>query len=1120
MPSTTPSRIRPIPIPPPAVFEFQRQVSSDDSRSSTPATSVEDDWRPDSAIANDKPASTYLKDKRIINRDLEQIWTWNSELPAPDHRLVQQLIAQHVEASPDSQALQSWDGSLTYHELDTFSTSVAGALQERSIGPGSYVPLLFPKSMWTAVAFLGVIKAGGAAILLGTNQPVDRLRQICHQVDAKLILSSPETVALAKDITKHVLVVDSDLVEETHYRIRFEHPTTLTPEDPIVVTFTSGSTGVPKGAIMTHANICSQFRHQRSILAYSPLMRLYDFAAHAFDVAYINILNTLCAGGCICVPSENDKNNDVEGSFERLKANYIMLTPTVLRTLDPFRMPGLKTLVSGGENLTSFDLQIWTPHIDSFVNLYGPAECSWTATGERVSDNKHTPNIGRGLGQCTWVVDLDHDVLVPIGEEGELVLEGPLVGAGYVGNVAANAAFIRDPPWLLKGSANVIGRRGRLYRTGDIVRYDSAGSLQFLGRKDAQAKLRGQRIELEEVQVHVTSSLGNQYPLVAEVILPQDSDRDVLVVFMQRSGPFSPIETTRLKLDIAEHLPSYMVPTFFIPISAIPVTLTGKTDRRKLREIGGAMSVESLTSASRLAEHDVEDEPLVTQAEQQLGRLWASALNITSNLICADSSFVELGGDSLAAIRLSQIAREQGLRIEATTILACDVLRDMALKMTPVAELQSLANRDIVADLSRKRLKDIATTWNLSVDNVDAVLPMTHVQNHFRPLMKEVPQGWLCWMWLDFTKPVEFSRLESACRTMVASHDILRTVLIEEKKEWLHVVLKQVEVNVCSVLTQDSISDCAKRMMEEDAQPGFVLGDLAFRFWHIKSPSGGSRLMMRVPHTHYDFFGAIAMFDSITRAYDGLPLPEAGRFADIIQSKCATHTPATIKYWLDLFRGSRMTEIGRPFKITDPQVGANSVPIGLYDVPMPKLPPGVTLATLVNACWAATLASVLGLDDVIFCNLNSGRFCEVRNVKNVAGPCMNFAAYRARFEGPPKACDVLGSLSSQFLSGLAHDDVWPFDLSPEVTQWPAGTYPTSLLMIQMQNPAPSFEMAGEKIELSHEARDWAQFPFAAFVFPAGDTLMVACLRNQAYVDLELGEKLAVNWVDRLREFSA
>jgi len=1116
--------MRPIAIPPPAVFEFQRQTSSDGSKSSTPATtpatSIEYEWRPDSAIAIDKPASTYLKDKKITDRDLEQIWTWNSELPASDHRLVQQLISLHVEASPNSQALQSWDGSLTYYELDTFSTSLAGALQERSIGPGSYVPLLFPKSMWTAVAFLGVIKAGGAAILLGTNQPADRLRQICLQVDAKLILCSPETIALAKDITEHVLVLDSDLVQETHYRTRFKHPTTLTPENPVVVTFTSGSTGVPKGAIMTHANICSQFRHQRSILDYSPMMRLYDFAAHAFDVAYINILNTLCAGGCICVPSEHDKNNDVEGSFERLKANYLMLTPTVLRTLNPSRMPGLKTLVSGGETLNSFDLQIWRPHIDTFVNLYGPAECSWTATGERITDNKHTPNIGRGIGQCTWVVDPDLGVLVPIGEEGELVLEGPLVGAGYVGNVAANAAFIQDPPWLLKGSKNVVGRRGRLYRTGDIVRYDNAGSLTFLGRKDAQAKLRGQRIELEEVQVHVSSSLDNQYPLVAEVILPKDSDRDVLVVFMQRPGPFSSIETTRLKLDIAEHLPSYMVPTFFIPISAIPVTLTGKTDRRKLREIGGAMSVESMTSASRPDEHDVKDEPLVTQPEQQLGRLWASALNITTNLIRADSSFVELGGDSLAAIRLSRIAREQGLRIEVTAVLASDVLRDMALRMTPIAELQPLTNRDIVADPSRKRLKDIAATWNISEDNVDAILPpLTHVQNHCRPLMEEVPQGWLLWMWLDFTKPVDFSRLESACRRLVASHDILRTVLIEENQEWYHVVLKQVEVNVSSVAAHDSISDCAQRLMDEDAQPGFVLGDLAFRFWHIKDPSGASRLMIRLPHTHYDFLGAIVMFDSITRAYDGLPLPEAGRFADVIQSKFNNHTPATIEYWLDLFRGSRMTEIGRPYKWTDPQAGADLIPIGLYNILMPRLPPGVTLATLVNACWAATLASVLGLDDVIFTNMNNGRFSDVKNVMNVAGPCLNFVSYRARFEGPPKACDVLDSLSSQYSSGLAHDDVWPFGLSPEVTQWPAGTCPTSLLAILTQNPNPSFEMAGEKLELSYVARDWPPLPFSAFVFPAGDTLMVACQRNQTYVDLKLGEKLAVGWVDRLREFS-
>lgn len=1132
MPSILPTRIRPTPIAPPALLGSQTGNSSDGSPISTPATSIAGDWRPDSAInlcpdsaiaiSHDKSISTNPKEKQVSDKDLEQIWSWNADLPTTDHRLVHQLIAQHVAASPDAPALQSWDGGLTYRELDAYSTSLAGALQERSIGPGAYVPLLFPKSMWTAVAFLSVIKAGGAAILLGTNQPADRLRHICQQVDAKLVLSSPETAALAKDIAENVLIVDEKLIDQTR---RFEHPVTLTPDDPVVVTFTSGSTGVPKGAIMTHANICSQFRHQYEVFNYSPKTRLYDFAAHAFDVAYINILNTLCAGGCICVPSEYEKNNDIEGSFERLRANHFILTPTILRTLDPSRMPGLKTVVPGGESLTRLDVQKWTPHLDNFVNAYGPAECSWVATGERISDSKHNPSLGRGIGQCTWVVDSDLDVLVPIGAEGELVLEGPLVGAGYVGNVAANAAFIRDPAWLLKGSQNVVGRRGWLYRTGDMVRYDSAGTLWFLGRKDAQAKLRGQRIELEEVQFHVNSALQHRYPLVAEVILPQDSDRDVLVVFMQRSGPFSSTESTRLKVDIAERLPSYMVPTFFIPISTIPLTITGKTDRKRLREIGGAMTVESLTSAARLAENDVKDAPLVTQAEQQLGRLWASALNITSNLIRTDSSFVELGGDSLAAMRVSQVAREQGWRLPVAAILANPILHDMASEMTRGAEVQTLTNKNTVADQYKGRLEDIAAMWNIAMDNMEAVLPLTHFQSFFPPLMvmhgsKDVPQGWLTYMWLDFAKAVDFSRLESACREVVASHDIMRTVLVEDQQEWLQVVLKQVEVNMPKVVAHDNISDCAQRLMDEDAEPGFVLGDLCFRFWLISGPSGGSRFILRIPHTHYDFIGAVAMFDSITRAYDGLPRQEAGRFAEVVQSKCSNHTPTSIQYWLDLFRGSRETEIGRPWSITDPQVGTNIKPIGLYDIPMPKPPPGATLAMLINATWAATLASVLGLDDVVFGNCTNGRAADVRNVFNVAGPCMNPMTYRVRFERSPEASDALVSISSQFSTGSVHDDVHPFVLPPEISGRPVGTHPTSMIIILSESPNKTFKMAGEIVELTVVERDWIPMPFSAFVFPAGDNLMLGCQRNSAYLDPELGEKLATSWADRLRAFSA
>jgi len=278
--------------------------------------------------------------------------------------------------------------------------------------------------------------------------------------------------------------------------------------------------------------------------------------------------------------------------------------------------------------------------------------------------------------------------------------------------------------------------------------------------------------------------------------------------------------------------------------------------------------------------------------------------------------------------------------------------------------------------------------------------------------------------------------------------------------------------------------------------------------------------MLRLPHTHFDYVGGGVMFDGITKAYDGLPVEKAGSFVDVVRSKCDNHNPAAIEYWLDLFRGSSMTEIGRPFKITDTQVGSDIVPIGTFNIPLPKLPPGVALPTLVNACWAATLASELGCDDVTFTNLSYGRTTDVENVLNVAGPCFNFLPYRARFSGPPKANDVFASISSQYLAGVAHEDVDPFGLAPEVNKWPVGTCPTSVLAILMRNPNPSFEMGGEKLELSFVARDWFQHPFSAFVSPIGDSLVLVCQRNQRYLGLELGEKLVHSWLCRLQEFSA
>ncbi|KAF5854744.1 hypothetical protein ETB97_012310, partial [Aspergillus alliaceus] len=539
--------------------------------------------------------------------DIDDIWTWNATLPATVNACVHDLIAERTQQQPDAPAICAWDGKMTYHELDELSTRLAHHLAGLGVGRDTIVPLCFEKSIWMPVSMLGVMKAGGASVALDPSQPIERLRSIVGQITCTIILSSVANRALADKLgVKNLMFVDGAILRQL--QIPGKCLSAVDPSSWLYVVFTSGTTGKPKGAIITHSNFSSAIKHQQHILCLDSTSRVFDFASYAFDTAWSNILHSFTAGACLCIPSETARRNDIAGSMEEMAITYVDLTPSTARLIDPATVPNLQTLILGGEPMTTEDIATWANKVD-LKNLYGPAECSVTATAADVDQRSgEAASLGCGIGLNTWVTEVyEHGRLAPIGAIGELWLEGPLVGQGYLADpVKTTASFVEDPPWLLRGGPGYPGRRGRLYRTGDLVRYNEDGTLVFVGRKDAQVKIRGQRVELGEVEHYVRRNIaeGFEQSVVAEVIIPQANNNPALAVFVaigeaMNKEPHGVKTTLRditqgLEERLAEQLPGYMVPIAYIPIDKIPMTVTGKTDRRQLREIGEALTLEQL----------------------------------------------------------------------------------------------------------------------------------------------------------------------------------------------------------------------------------------------------------------------------------------------------------------------------------------------------------------------------------------------------------------------------------------------------------------------------------------------------------------------------------------------
>ena len=718
--------------------------------------------------AKDCQTTKVMDIETASQQDLHEIWQQNANVPLAIEMCVHDLIAETTRRQPEAVAICAWDGELTYGQLDRLSTRLAHHLVENGVGPEVVVFLCFEKSMWMPVAMLGVMKAGGVSITTDATLPQERLQLMIEQSKSPIILSSPAQEARARQLgTTSLIVVDAQRIGRIRMSSTKSLPKTV-PSNTMCIMFTSGSTGLPKGAVLTHRNFSTAIIKQSSLFDLDSSSRVYDFASYSFDSVWANFLFTIYRGGCLCIPSESQRINDIVGSISLFRATFLLCTPSLIRTLNPSMLPHLQTIVLGGENLLRADVYQWLDRA-KVLNIYGPCECTVMVTCSDVqttTDRDRT--IGFGVGTNLWVLDTTYggERLASIGEEGELYLEGPLVGLGYLNDPERTAAaFIEDPSWLLRGGRGHPGRHGRLYKTGDLVRYNTDGSLAFLGRKDTQVKIRGQRVELGEVEHHVLQVLvdetihiaADRIQVVAEVITPQRGGNSVLVVFiclgngnesrLREEDQTATVQRIIAGLEerLSEKVPAYMVPSAYIPIEAIPMTATGKTDRRQLRERG------SLTYWGRQLKRQRKRLAPSNKIEMTLLEVWMEVLNLPAEAVSTDTPFTRLGGDSITGMQVVSRCRTRNIAFRVGELLREQTIQKIARHCTPVAHVRPA------------EVEEEERAWLLSPIQQMFFDVYPQGQNYFN-------QSFV----LKLTRPVSGLTLKQTLQGVVARHSMLR----------------------------------------------------------------------------------------------------------------------------------------------------------------------------------------------------------------------------------------------------------------------------------------------------------------------------------------------------------
>ncbi|UKZ64007.1 NRPS [Trichoderma atroviride] len=1068
-----------------------------------------------------------------ISTNKPKLELWNSNLPRNIKEKIHHLISDQARNEPLAPAIMSWDGEMNFRQLDHISTQLGEYLNCLGYGAKSIIPVSFEKSMWYIIAVLGTLKAGAAFLPLDPSQPIGRLHEIVGQVQADVCLVSKETGSLFPAPQFKTIPVSQDGWPRNANDGLYLSKADITgdpevPRDPsnlAYIIFTSGSTGKPKGVMIEHDSFCSGACVRAELIHRNKDSRVFSFSSYSFDTSIEDVLTTLIVGGCVCIPSEYESKNELAEAIRRYRANTLDTTPSAVAAISPEDTPGLTTIILGGEAMTADNVAKWASRV-TLINTYGPSECSIVSTvAPPAAVDTDPSNIGRGVGCITWIVDEnDHERLMPIGEVGELLIEGPIVGRGYHGD-ASHEAFLCNTKWR---STFNLKPSWRFYKTGDLARYATDGSIVFVGRKDSQCKIRGQRVEVAEIEYRLRDGVAHEQVAVECIPIPGlgptivgflgDKAKDESSDAVLHTAGSLPPALSSIQSHLLTHLPTYMVPSFYVEVGHLPMQISGKLGRGALRSIFMKLYKTQCSTRNAVAAAESAKQPqhFIGIALQTL---WARQLGIRATSIGLHDTFFALGGNSLKAMQLVTQCRKASLSLTVEDIfkgpslekMTASVLSRTSATTMPVSDGQNNAElsrlRDTLPTVDNATIQEVCAACGITANLIQYVYPCSPLQELFMRGSLHQPGSYIATHIFKIVDDADPHKLVEAWSTIAKDSCILRTRLVQTESAGL----VQVVLHETLVWKKAATLDECRRNSEPMAiQSGSPLSQL----YLVEGEE--SYLAWTAHHAIYDAWMLDQLTEALRAAYTGTWVRPKAEYRDYIRYIKTLDSDATRQFWKTQLASP--SSAGR-FVKQDQRRHTLRMERSLEQTVQVTFPNTSNLAfsTYIRAAWALTVSEYGESEDVIFGIVLAGRAIQLADVDTIMAPTIATAPLRIQLDRKSTITNFLQLVQNQSASVMPHEQFGVQNIK-ELNQdcWEACDF-ESLLDI---HPMVDHVQPNTIIELESSRNDSQSFhthPLVLTCRPNQKSLDLECVFDESMVDQTQALQMVHHFAHMLRQ---